>query len=282
MHDVHRQILSNIESLPPMPQTVAEVMRMSRTQDFSPADLATVVCRDAVLTSNVLRLCNSGFYGLSQEVTSIHKAVLLLGFDMVKNLVFSSFVHGVIREDLPGYAQTAESLWEHSLGGATAALVLAERSVPELADAAYTAGLIHDIGKVVLANFVSKAYLQVVELVRRKRMSFREAEQETLGTSHAEVGALVADHWNLAPVLQDVILHHHEPSTAQVEPRLSAVVGLADGVCSILGVGAGLDATDSQLDDWSLELLGLDPGRFQEALDETMRRLLELQGRDLT
>jgi putative nucleotidyltransferase with HDIG domain len=188
----------------------------------------------------------------------------------------------VISDDLPGYAQTARSLWEHSLGGATAALVLAEFSTPDLADAAYTAGLIHDIGKVVLATLLAQSYRQVVELVERQRVSFEAAEQRTLGTSHAAVGALVAEHWKLAPVLRDVILNHHAPSSSTVEPRLTAIVSLADGICSMLGVGPGLDATDAELNPWSLDLLGLDGEGLQRVLDETTRRLLELQSRDLS
>ena len=97
---IHDKVLENVECLPPMPGTVAEVMQMNRSDDFSTGDLADVVCKDPTLAARVLKLCNSGFYSLTQEVASIQRAVLLLGFEMVKNLVFSSFVHSVIQDDV--------------------------------------------------------------------------------------------------------------------------------------------------------------------------------------
>ena len=275
------QVAERLESLPPMPHTVAEVMQMSRAEDGSAADLAEVVCRDPALAARVLKLCNSGFYGLQREVTSIQRAVLLVGFEMTKNLVLSSFVHAVIEGDQDAYAQTAESLWEHSFGAATACLALAKEVASDLVDVAYTAGLIHDIGKVALASLLAERFQEVVERVRSHGQPFAEAEREVLGTDHAEVGALVAERWGLAPVLREVIRHHHDPGAETSDPRLAALVRVADAICSIVGIGAGLDGTDARLDPEDLNTLGLEGDRLEAVLDEVMARILDVRGLDM-
>ncbi|MHB8767254.1 MAG: HDOD domain-containing protein [Deferrisomatales bacterium] len=275
------RVLERIEQLPPMPQTVLDVMQMSRNDDYSAADLAEVVCRDATLAARVLKLCNSGFFAVPQGVTGVHRAVLLLGFEMTQNLVLSSFVHSSIQGDLGGYAQTATSLWEHSFGVATAAMALAEVAGPELAEPGYTAGLLHDIGKVALASFAAEKMAEVAERVRSSREPFGQAEHAVLGTTHAEVGAVVAERWRLSPDLAEVIRHHHAPRLAGGSPRLAALVSLADGLCSLLGVGVGLDATDAGLDPWSLETLGLGGERLERALEAATGRVMSLRGSDL-
>ncbi len=272
------EITERLERLPPMPQTVSEVMQMSRSEDFAVGDLAQVVCKDPTLAARVLKLCNSGFYGLGKEVTSIQRAVVLLGFEMTKNLVLSSFVHSVIQGDFEAYAQTSDGLWEHSFGSATACLALAENTAPDLVEVAYTAGLLHDIGKVVLASLLAERFQEVIERVKTRRIPFPQAEHEVLGTDHAEVGALVAERWNLAPVLREVIRSHHHRDVEVSEPRLAALVRLADGVCGILGVGAGFDATDAELDDRDLALVGLDGDKLQPVLDQVMARVMDVRG----
>lgn len=272
------EVSDRLERLPPMPQTVSEVMQMSRSEDFAVGDLAQVVCKDPTLAARVLKLCNSGFYGLGKEVTSIQRAVVLLGFEMTKNLVLSSFVHSVIQGDFEAYAQTSDGLWEHSFGSATACLALAEQTAPDLTDVAYTAGLLHDIGKVVLATLLAPRFQEVVEAVKTRRIPFPQAEREVLGTNHAEVGALVAERWNLAPVLRDVIRSHHDRDAEVENPRLAALVRLADGVCGILGVGAGFDAADAELDERDLALVGLEGDRLKPVLDEVMTRVMDVRG----
>ncbi len=276
------QILAAVDRLPPMPQSVAEVMQLSRSDDFGAGDLAEVVCRDPTLAARVLTLCNSGFFGLSREVTSVHKAVLLLGFEMTKNLVFSSFVHSTVQTDVGGYAQTAASLWEHSFGVATASLALATEAAADLTDEAYTAGLLHDIGKVALTTFVAQRMDEVLHRVKALGESFSVAEQQVLGTTHAEVGGLVADRWKISAGLQDAIRYHHQPRRATEHPRLTALVGLADGLCGILGIGAGLDATDCGLDPGSLQLLGLDGAKLEAALAVASDRALAIRGTELS
>lgn len=270
--------MARAEQLPPMPQTISAVMEMSRNDDYTSGQLAEVVCQDPTLATRVLKLCNSGFFGLNQEVTSIQRAVLLLGFEMVKNLVFSSFVNSVMKGDVVGYAQTAQSLWEHSLGTATASLAIAQRIEPKLSETAYTAGLIHDIGKVLMASFMAESFQQVVDHMRERRMGCIEAEQAILGTTHQEIGGLVADHWRIAPELKDAIVNHHTPDRALVAPRLAAIVNLGDSFCGMMGVGSGLEAVDGTVSPEVLKLLGINDALLQEISGEILQRTFALQG----
>lgn len=273
---VHQRISENLDRLPPMPHTVAEVMQMSNAEDNLAKDLANTVCKDPTLAARVLGLCNSGFFGMSQEVTSVQRAVLLLGFDMVKNLVFSTFVHSAVQEDAVGYAQSAEALWAHSLGVATACMGLAEELDPKSTDLAYTAGLLHDIGKIAFASLLTEHAEEVVQRVQSRKESFVEAEHQVLGTTHAKVGALIAERWQLAPELQVAIQHHHEPEQSTEHKKLVALVNLGDSICSILGIGSGLDATDCVINDWSLQTLGVSHEKLEESMAGVVARLMSL------
>jgi putative nucleotidyltransferase with HDIG domain len=278
--ELYREIMAKAEQLPPMPQTITAVMEMSRTDDYTAVQLADVVCQDPTLATRVLKLCNSGFFGLTQEVTSIQRAVLLLGFEMVKNLVFSSFVHSVMRGDVIGYAQTAQSLWEHSLGTATASLAVAQRIEPELAETAYTAGLIHDIGKVLLASFMAEKFEKVLDHMRERRVSCNDAERAILGTTHQEIGGLVADRWRIAPELKDAIVNHHSPEFAEHAPRLAAIINLGDSFCGMMGVGSGIEATDGIVKPSVLKLLHIDDAMLEEISAEILQRVFALQHSD--
>lgn len=278
--NIYTEIMGKIEHLPPMPDTISRVMEMSRSDDYSSGQLADVVCRDPTLAARVLKLCNSGFTGLSQEITSIQKAVLLLGFEMVKNLVFSSFVQSVMASDVEGYGQTAQSLWEHSLGTATASLVIAEKKMPSISDTAYTGGLIHDIGKVVLATFMADRFAEVLEKMRKYRIPSHEAEMEILGTTHQEVGGVVAERWRIAEELREAIMHHHSPSDAHVAPELAAIICLGDAICGMYGIGSGIEATDGTLPQDAIALLKISDTELEEIAGEILNRTMNLRGSD--
>lgn len=276
--EIYREIMNKIEHLPPMPDTISRVMEMSRNDDYSSNQLADVVLRDPTLATRVLKLCNSGFTGLSQEITSLQKAVLLLGFEMVKNLVFSSFVHSVLSNEVEGYAQTAQSLWEHSMGAATAALVIAEKKAPELTDTAYTGGLIHDIGKVILASFMADRFTLVIDRMRKYRVPSHEAEQDILGTTHQEIGGVVAERWRIAPELREAIVYHHSPEKAEVSPKLTAIICLGDALCGMFGIGAGLEATDSVIPLEAMRILGIGDEELESISTEILQRTMSLKG----
>ncbi len=276
--EIYRHVMNKVEHLPPMPDTISRVMEMSRSDDYSSNQLADVVCRDPTLATRVLKLCNSGFTGLAQEITSIQKAVLLLGFEMVKNLVFSSFVHSVMASEVEGYAQTAQSLWEHSLGTATAALVISEKKNPGLSDTAYTGGLIHDIGKVILASFMADRFAEVLAEMRKSRVPSYVAEKEVLGTTHQEIGGVVAERWRIAAELREAIMCHHSPETAVLSPKLSATICLGDSICGMYGIGAGLEATDAQIPDEAMKILAISENDLEAIANDILQRSMSMKG----
>lgn len=275
--EIYREVMNRVEHLPPMPDTISRVMEMSRSDDYSSNQLADVVCRDPTLATRVLKLCNSGFTGLSVEITSIQRAVLLLGFEMVKNLVFSSFVHSVMSTQVEGYAQTAQSLWEHSMGTATAALVISEIKTPELNDTAYTGGLIHDIGKVILATFMADKFEAVLEEMKKNRVQSYLAEQKVLGTTHMEIGGIVAERWRIAAELREAITCHHAPEKAVIMPKLSAVISLGDAICGMYGIGAGIEATDGSIPEAAMTILGATDSDLEVIGNEILTRTLSLK-----
>jgi len=274
---IENLVETRIDHFPLMPQSVAEIMRIGHSTDFLMEDLVRLVSSDPLLAARVLRLCNSSYFGIQREISGIKQAVSLLGFQSIRRLVLSSFVHSTIPREFQAYGQSAEALWKHSLGVATACLALSEILAPELADSAHTAGLIHDLGKLALENVVEAQDEALFTRMATKVQSFVEAEKDILGINHAEVGALVAKRWQLPPSLVEVIRFHHQPERAVKAHRLAALLGVADGLCHTFGIGTGVDGTNCQIDPWSLQCLGLQETMGEYALGQATERLMDLE-----
>jgi putative nucleotidyltransferase with HDIG domain len=234
----------------------------------SAARLGRIIERDPSLTAKVLQYANSAAVGARREVTEAVDAVRLLGCEAVSSLALA--VHAFSRLEaarLPSFSQ--KRLWEHSLAVAGAARAIAsEERARAQGDESFTAGLLHDVGKLVLASNLPDWYGQAVELARAERLSDHEAEREVFGATHAEVGAYLLSLWGLPGAVVEAVAHHHEPRRAQAASfsALAAVHaanallheaethGRADAaprldVCFLQGLGL-----DEHLDAWRLAL----------------------------
>jgi len=180
-------------------------------------------------------------------------AVVVLGFDVMKDLVIGVSVIESFSKEADEYFDVVR-FWEHSIGCGVAARMLARRHGYRVSGEAFTAGLLHDLGKLVMREHLRAEFLEVLEKVQQGG-TFLEAEQELLGVTHAEIGAWLAERWNFPAVLQEAILCHHEPGGAKREPMLSAVVHFADVVCKHMGVGFSGDTVKPVLDDGVYEVL---------------------------
>ncbi len=262
------QIVRRVGDLPALPQVVAEVLRITEDPDTTVKDLNEAISRDQALAAKVLRLANSAYYGFPRRIGTIVEAVIILGFNTIRNLVLAASVHGILSRELPGYQLARGELWRHSIACAMAARTLARRARFPQPDQAFVAGLLHDIGKLVLGVYVGEAYTAILEKVHKEGLSFVQAEEEVLGFTHAAVGARVADKWNLPSYLVEAIELHHEPARARSNPLLVALTHLADAVSMMMGMGIGGDGMYYLLDSRCLDLLGLTPEDFEAVLAE--------------
>ena len=233
-------LVQHIGSLPTLPTVLLRVNDLVGNPKTSAQQLSRVIMEDQSLTVRLLRLVNSPFYGFSRRISTVTETLTILGFNQVRNLLLTVTV-----VDLLGAEESEEfspmRLWQHSVGTAVAASVLAKRTGHEDREVLFVAGLLHDVGKLVAFQVARKYFLQVIQLVRTRDMLLRDAEQEVFGYCHDQVGRLLAEQWKLPVQLAETIACHHRPDLAQLAQREAAIIHLADILSRALGLGSGGD-----------------------------------------
>jgi putative nucleotidyltransferase with HDIG domain len=200
-----------IKNMPSLPTSVSKVLEVCNNPQTSPADLNHVISLDPVLVGRVLKLLNSAYYGLGQHLTSLIRAIIMLGINTVKNLALSSAVMGSLPLKDEPRGLDMEGFWRHSLCVGVAAKQLARiRGVdPKLLEEYFAAGLLHDLGKIPLNAVLPKDYVQAVSAADRDRRPLFQEEDRSLGLNHCGTGALIVQAWRLEGPVGDVIIHHH-------------------------------------------------------------------------
>jgi putative nucleotidyltransferase with HDIG domain len=262
-----------VGELPALPSVALRVLALLDDPNTSVLKLQDALSVDQGMVGRLLRLSNSAHYAVRVHVSTVAQAINIVGFNRVRSLMIAACTESLLDNPRSGFKDRI--LWEHSLGVAYASQVVAAKVGPRLADEAFVAGLMHDVGKSVLdRNFRDRYHELIGEVYNGTVVSFAEAERAAFGFDHALVGGFVARKWNLAAELEEVVRLHHEPERATVSPELCAIVSLANGICVQLGCGpqkrpdlelAGLPAA---------RLLGLD-GHALEALRDEAARLIE-------
>jgi putative nucleotidyltransferase with HDIG domain len=271
------KILAGIKKLPAFSSTVVRLSTLVNDPETEPGEFEAVVQPDMALTANLLRMANSAYFGLSRRISSTREAITLLGVRRVFELGAMAAVEAVVPETLPGYGIDASVFWNHSV----AVAVIAERLAKERKLAApaltFTAGLLHDIGKLVISSFLTDH----IEGLRSELASGNTAlvvcEQRLLGADHAQIGAELALVWNLPEEVMKAVALHHTPDTAN-EGRGDVMVDLvhaADCLSHAMGFGADVGEMHRQVEDAAIARLGL---RHSDLEHVASRALPEIEG----
>jgi putative nucleotidyltransferase with HDIG domain len=271
------EILAGIEKLPAFSTTVVRLSELVNDPETGPGEFEAVVQPDMALTANLLRMANSAFFGLSRQIGSTREAITLLGIRRVFELGAMSAVDAVVPETLPGYGIDASAFWTH----AVAVAVIAERLSKEHKLAAptltFTAGLLHDVGKLVISSFLAERIEALRSELATAGMSLIACEQKLLGADHAQIGAELGRVWNLPEEVVKVIAFHHNPDVAN-EGRGDVLVDLvhaADCLSHSMGFGADVGEMHRQVNDAAIARLGL----RHSALEHVVSRALpEIEG----
>jgi len=262
------QILEDIHDIPPLPDIATRVMQLTNDPDVSAAELNKVISQDEALTANLLKLCNSSYYGLPRVISSVTQAIMYLGFQTVRNMVLATALDNVYqREDLSIYNYTPHGLSDHSFATAVASQVISKKLRPGLGDTAFTAGLLHGVGKIVLAKYARAHEDQLKEISGSDRIT-SEAEKEVFGADYAEVGATIADNWNFPQELILAIGFHLQPEEAKGRPLLAVIVYLGNVVCQRLGVGLLTGPQEAPISDYCVETTGFDEDSLPTLCEE--------------
>ncbi|MCB2186193.1 MAG: HDOD domain-containing protein [Deltaproteobacteria bacterium] len=261
--------------LPPFPRVAEKVLQLLQDPDVGVGSLVEVVQLDASLTSNILKVVNSPVYGVIHRVDNLSQALAILGNRPFAEVVFSSASAELLSQRQAGYDLDKGELWQHSLATALMTQVLAEQVGHTPGPSLYTGALLHDIGKVVLSQFVSNKYEMILEEVRQGR-PFLEAERDILGLDHAELGYEIAKGWHFSQDMCDLIRYHHDPAPKRGSRDL-AVLYVANVACQNLGLGGGADGVAQAWDEDALASLGLTELGLQLALADLQLRLAEAE-----
>ena len=251
--------IATVGELPSVPAVASSVLKVAGDPNSSADDLKAVVNRDPALSARILKVANSSLYSFSRKIETVQHAIALLGFRTVTNISMATS----LREVFSHFGLAEKLLWEHStLSGTVAARLSDYGPIDVEREEAFTAGLLHDLGKIALNNTSRKKYTEVLELVYNDGMSFIDAEQKIFGFDHAELGACVVAKWKLSEGLETAIRFHHDGGALEgLSPehrRLTALTNLTTACCTRLGVGRrapveGLDIREL----WSFAELGL-------------------------
>jgi putative nucleotidyltransferase with HDIG domain len=266
-----KRIIDRVEDLPTLPRTVLKITELVNDPKSSARDLARIITDDQVLAARLLKLVNSSFYGFPQRISTITGAIVLLGFDAIRNLLLTTSVFDLFsnREKLSKIRK--EQFWDHSLGCAVGAKVLGNHLRHDKVEELFVSGLLHDIGKIVEMIFFPKEFSEITKLVTNENILMVLAEKRVLGYTHADVGKLLAEKWNLPPKLISVILHHHQPSEAGRFAQEAAIVHLADILSRALNIGSGGDNKIPALDNLAWETLRIKTQAIEPIMAEIKR-----------
>jgi putative nucleotidyltransferase with HDIG domain len=260
------KIGKSLNRLPAFPATVHKVTSLINNPDSSLSELVDVIRLDQAITANILRMCNSAYFGLRHKVDNVHDAIMYLG---KQNVVRAVLAAGTSRffKDTPGYEAEAKDLWEHAVGSALMSQILAKKILKREDQQLFTAALLHDIGKIILGEFVSEKYHEIKNGMSARSCSFLEAEEEVLGLNHAGIGGTITAAWNFPQEIQQAIAYHHRPdrhpSTSSPMPWL---IHLADQGCLMMGIGWGTDGLSYHGLDEAMSRFGFTHKDFEEAM----------------
>ena len=265
-----KKILKNVMDLPPMPQTVIKAREIIEDPSSDFQDLAELFETDQAIATKILKLANSPYYGLSGKVSSIQRASVVLGHKTLGELITMGGTSSLLSNRLEGYGMDSGALWKHSLAVAFGARIIANKVEPSFSNDAFTSGLIHDVGKLILDPYIIERWELFEDYMADSQNTFLNAEKDILELDHSELAAEVCKNWNIPQSLSIAIRYHHRPSDSDGS-KLAYLIHVADAISMMAGIGLGFDGTLYHMDDTALEFLGLK----EEDLHEIMSDMLE-------
>ncbi len=269
---IKKEILDNIKSLPAMNTTTKKIMAILGSTNVEISEVVKIIEYDPALTSNVLKLVNSAYFGLQSEVTSIKQAVVLLGLNQIYRIVIAVSFSSLMNKPIAGYELPSGALWKHCVATAIASETIAQMLKNSDADVLFTAALLHDIGKIALSTFVDEYYNLIEEESRKIGESFEIIERKVLGIDHAEAGAIILKNWGIPEGLYSPVRWHHSPDDCTPAVTVD-IVHVADSLCLTGGLGIGREGLQYRPSIKVMKRLSLKTETMEMIMSRTMTGL---------
>ncbi len=264
-----REIISELDDIPSLPTVVAEVNQAVKNPRVDANSVGKILSRDQALSAKTLKLVNSAFYGFPGRINSVTRAIIVMGFQRVRNLVLTASVLDNFKSAKTDF--NFAGFWRHALGTAISAEVLAKELGLQESDDAFVAGLLHDIGKLLFALYAPEAFEEIRVHIRNNDCLMLEAEEELFGTTHAVAGAWLAKKWQFPANLTQAIRMHHDPRSVREHHEIVYLTHIADIVCRALNFGEGGDEKIPKMNGHIWKAMKMD----ESVLDRCMRGILD-------
>lgn len=272
------ELVQGVGDLVTLPDVFIRINQLVENPNSSTSDIAQAVSQDPAFTVRLLRVANSSFYGFSSTIDTVSKAVSIIGTSQIRNLALSTSVANTF-SGLPNQLVSMENFWRHSLYCGLVARKLAKLAGKCDAEAVFTAGLLHDIGELVIFNRLPEQAKETLLLVLdgADELPVYKAEQQTMGIDHAQVGGELARQWNLPPMLEECIAFHHDIRAARGYPREAALVHIANILAQMAEVDTLVLADVTPIDPEAWKITGLKEEVIGQTIRETQAEIVEAE-----
>jgi putative nucleotidyltransferase with HDIG domain len=253
-----------IKELSTLPNVILRILEVMNNPMADARDVEREIIEDPIITTKVLRVANSAYYGANRDISSISQAVVLMGFAEVQNIALSVSIFSRFSGATKMFDR--QEFWEHCFMTACAADALQHRVNAQTNDG-FVAGLLHDIGRIVLDQHFPDEFQEIVSLAQEQGISLMEAERKVLGVTHCDVGYWVTENWNLPTMLTDSILFHHSPFSCRESYVLTSIIHVADTISKAFGGYMKSDLAPPPKEESAFRLLNLEGERVMDLAD---------------
>ena len=267
---------NRIDKLKPVPEIARMIISRIEYSGACTYDLEKYIIKDPALIANVLKLCNSPDYGFQKQIHSIRRAGELLNPETFKNIVLDACNYNLYNDTIKGYSIEQGEMLNHSFYCAEVARLISQEKKINDPDVIFAAGLLHDIGKVILDQYFFEKFNLIMDKVINENIQFLYAENEVLGYNHAQVGEIIASEWNLPEILIESIAFHHQPEKAKKHPDAVSIVHIANSICSMIGHGAGASILGNRINGFAISCINLQ----SDDIDKIIEKLPEVLNHD--
>ncbi len=263
------EVVSTVTNIPTLPTVVKRITDLLKMPQTSAEEVGKAITTDQALASKVLKLVNSAFYGFPGKISTITHAVVILGFSTIKNIVLSASIFETLKKgshEHQGF--DIEKFWLHSIACGAAAQTLAKHINYPDREECFIAGLVHDVGKIILCQYLPKEFAMIIQNIHDKDIMMFESEQEIFGNTHQDIGGLVTKEWNLPENLHQAVAYHHNPNREQSHYIITAIVHCADILIRAMDLGNGGDMHIPCIDEHVWQSLQLNEDVLPSLLKE--------------